>query len=132
MYTKVSWDSSYTVNNPNIDKQHQVLFKLIGDIPDYLDNDKIQKSIMKLYNYTGTHFSDEEKFMKNQGYPDLKNHQKIHSDLISKLVVFSRTDFSSLDSLIEFKDFTNNWLIEHIMQEDLKYKKYIEENIAQA
>ncbi len=128
MYTKIVWEASYATNHPKIDKQHQGLFKLIDDIPDYLDAEMINECIMKLYDYTGIHFSDEERIMQSIGYPDLKNHQKLHYDLVSKLGDFGHHGIIDLTSLLEFKEFTKNWLVEHILQEDMKYKDFVDEN----
>ncbi len=129
MYTtSIAWKSSYSVNHPKIDKQHQNIFKLIDDIPDFLDVELIKECIMKLYDYTGIHFSDEERMMQKIGYPELKNHQQLHFNLISKLAGFSKDGFVNQASLIDFKEFTNNWLIEHILQEDMKYRDFVNEN----
>lgn len=131
MYATLGWNLSYAVNHPKIDKQHQGLFKMIEDIPNNLDSKIVNEYIMKLYDYTGTHFAEEEKVLKSIGYPELRNHQKLHVDLVTKLTDFSKNGFANPAALQDFKAFVTNWLVEHILQEDMKYKEYaIENNIS--
>jgi len=128
MHVKIEWTPAYSVKHPQIDDQHQHIFKLVDNIPDNLDSAKIKKCIMKLFKYTRTHFLDEEEIMRGINYPKLAKHQEQHDDLISHLSNFSDNNFQDQESLLKFKEFAYDWLVNHILEQDMKYYFFAREN----
>lgn len=126
----IEWDESLSVGNGKIDSQHKVLIKLINDLNEAFSEgrtrDAIGKILEELANYTVTHFSDEESIMTKGKYPDLEDHKKIHVKFVST-VQQTIEDFKSGKAMVS-KDlmiFLKEWLIEHIMGTDQKYKSYV-------
>ena len=127
MSERIEWIPSYSVNRPDIDTQHKELFRLIGELFGDLDAKQVKTSIFHLFKYTRTHFITEEYLLKETGYPELKNHQKLHEELLSQLSEFADMDFHDEQSVLDFKKFAYDWLTSHILEEDLKYARYLKE-----
>ena len=128
MSEKIEWIPSYAVNRPDMDAQHKELFRLIGELSGDLDAKQVKTSIFYLFKYTRTHFITEELLLKESGYPDFENHQKLHVGLITQLSEFADVDFREAQSIQNFKEFAYDWLTNHILEEDLKYARFLKEN----
>ena len=73
----IIWKSEYNISNFKIDKEHQKLFTIAREAMNVskLKNDKevknkLKEIITKLFDYVGTHFSNEQKYVS----PDLVYH----------------------------------------------------------
>lgn len=123
------WDDQYSVHNGHIDKQHQQLFKLAKQaailIHKQVDSNEIKAILMELFDYMKFHFRDEEAYMEKIGYPNLPAHREIHKDMIERvtdLIQNIKYDFKQKLAII-----TRDWLVEHIMKEDMKIERWYEE-----
>lgn len=125
MSIKFTWDDKYSVKNSEIDEQHQFLFNLGNQLPDANDETEIKPIIMKLFKYTRKHFGTEEKMMMEVDFPELKKHQKLHEDIIEQLAQISTHDFKTRKDILDFKIFFYDWLMNHILKEDMKYCQFI-------
>ena len=78
----MKWDVSFSVNNKEIDEQHQRLFDLIDQFHSNLGKQNGTKPILSAINemkkYAADHFSYEEKYMQQIKYPNLKSHAFRH------------------------------------------------------
>ncbi len=124
------WEKSMSVGVEKLDKQHKVLVRLINRIHDEAKSNDIktivQSSIQILLKYTKEHFVDEEELLILADYPYLEEHQHKHKILTEHVKKIA--DDLENGSLIEPADlgiFLQNWLIDHIMQEDKKYSPYL-------
>ena len=86
------WKSEYNIGNLKIDQEHQKLFAIARKTLSVikLNNDekeigKIKELITELFTYVGTHFSNEQKYMKEVKYPELENHILLHKNLLDML-----------------------------------------------
>lgn len=116
------WEEQYSVGVPELDKQHRFLFDLGNDIQKF-DKADVRKHVMELYKYATSHFNSEEQHMRQIGYPDLKNHHQLHETFITNLNTM--TDNQGENLLKEVKRFLQNWLIDHILNEDKQYFEYV-------
>ena len=123
------WDDQYSVHNGHIDKQHQQLFKLAKQaailIHKQVDSNEIKAILMELFDYMKFHFRDEEAYMEKIGYPNLSAHIEIHKDMIERvtdLIQNIKYDFKQKLAII-----ARDWLVEHIMKEDMKIERWYEE-----
>lgn len=121
------WDDKYSVGNPKIDQQHKKIFELGNELLEVSKAQDIKPIIMRLYKYTREHFSHEEEMMKSIGFPLLIEHTVLHEDLISKLGDISSRSFDTDEAVFEFKKFVYDWLTKHIMNEDMKYFQFHQE-----
>ena len=68
-----------------LDDQHQDMVNIVESLTDYIDSDNL-KEVNKLFEglvkMLSIHFRDEEKLMKDVGYPDVGSHSAHHQDLL--------------------------------------------------
>lgn len=123
------WDDQYSVHNKHIDKQHQKLFDIAKRaailIHKQVDSNEIKTILMELFDYMKFHFRDEEAYMEQIHYPHLADHREIHKEMIERvtdLIQNIKYDFKQKLAII-----TRDWLVEHIMKEDMKIEQWYEE-----
>ena len=121
MTTKLKWDDSYSVNDPELDAQHQRLFSIINSIPDEFNNDVARQILLRFITHANEHFATEEQMMKDIGYPQLEKHKNIHSDLLLQLGNIATNNFPDQQSLTDFKTFISDWIYNHFLKEDMDY-----------
>ena len=122
----MKWDESFSVQNTEMDKQHQKLFELLNNLNQAMEKGKGRETLPEIFNdlvqYTRVHFSAEETLLQKHNYPDLSIQKQQHQVLIAQISKlqekFSSGDFSSS---LETRDFLNHWLIDHIKGHDQKY-----------
>jgi len=128
----IQWDSSFSVNVAEIDRQHQKLIQMINELNDAMrqgkGKDALGKIIDGLTAYTGTHFSTEEKYFDQFGYADGDSHKKTHADFVKKVLdVKEKFAKGQLGLTIEIMDFLSDWLNHHIKGSDKKYAPFFNE-----
>ena len=126
----ITWSDSYSIKIPTMDNQHKKLVAIINEFHDHQKQGKSKEIMEKTFNdlldYTKTHFSEEEKFLEQNSYNQLTEHKKIHKDLIAQVTNYLNK-FKSGESVVamEINKFLQDWLINHITQEDMKYSEFI-------
>ena len=130
MSIKFLWDETYTVGNPAFDEQHKRIFEIANSLPEVVDEELIKNIIWRLFKHVNEHFVTEEKMMKDISYPRLAEHRQLHDELITKLSDISTQSFDSDQSIFEFKKFIYDWIIEHIMNADNGYFRFVQEKRA--
>lgn len=117
----------FKTNIEIIDQQHQKLFEITTEAYMLLTNDfkvdkydKILDILESLRDYTQFHFKTEEKYMESINYKRLFSHKIAHNSFIKKLdeLDFTHIDANQDDSLKELLQFLNDWLVDHILQDD--------------
>ncbi|MBF0455333.1 MAG: bacteriohemerythrin [Magnetococcales bacterium] len=139
--TKYKWSDKYKIGVPEVDDQHKRLFDAINELGTFLENStdeedqhiKIQNFLIEITNYTEKHFRDEERLMEKTEAPWLAEHKQVHQALLAnvvsfreKIVLLSHKD-EQLHIMQQVHKFMGNWLIEHILQEDLSFGVYFKE-----
>ena len=111
------------------DKEHRTLFDLLGKVWELTSVGDFEgaKNLFAttLMEYAGKHLSHEEELMAKYGYPNLKSHAKIHSDIVKKLnEIVEKVKRGGQEALEEGVAFLADWLFKHIDEEDRKYINY--------
>ena len=123
------WKSVYNIGNLKIDQEHQKLFAIARKTLSVikLNNDeqeigKIKELITELFTYVGTHFSNEQKYMKEVKYPELENHILLHKNLLDMLTnLISKLNSMNLKEIEQsLYSFIEEYFIRHIILEDKK------------
>ena len=123
------WNSEYNIGNLKIDQEHQKLFAIARKTLSVikLNNDeqeigKIKELITELFTYVGTHFSNEQKYMKEVKYPELENHILLHKNLLDMLTnLISKLNSMNLKEIEQsLYSFIEKYFIRHIILEDKK------------
>src|SRR5690554_6641341 len=125
----IKWSSDYQVNHPEIDKEHQRLFKMLNEfyqgIQDGSSKEKLARLIRGLLEYAQTHFSHEEEYMKSIGFPYLLQHKEEHKAFIQKANAFyEKYTTGKLILSLEVTNFIKEWITNHIKKEDKKYADF--------
>jgi hemerythrin len=124
------WKDEYSVDGGMIDEQHKKLISMIQELHTAMiegHGDEAVNSIMdQLASYTEYHFSAEEEFMEQMNYPELESHKDQHVYLTGEVFdVFTAIQDGQRDMAEDVFDFLNGWLINHILETDMKIKGYI-------
>lgn len=126
----INWHPNFSINIEEIDKQHQLLVKMINDLYDAMNAGEekavLQKLINRLNIYAAMHFAKEEHYFDTFGYPETELHKKEHSDFEEKVLDFE-SDFNkgSQSLSIEIVNFLGDWLVGHIQGSDKKYASFL-------
>ncbi len=128
----IQWDNSFKVNVAEIDQQHQRLVSMVNELNDAMKMGKgkevLSKIINGLFSYAATHFSTEEKYFDQFGYPDTISHKLEHAAFVKKVSEFkSGFEKGKVGLSIEVMDFLSEWLKNHIKGSDMKYSKFFNE-----
>jgi len=129
----MQWKDEYSVEVEEIDNQHKVLVNTINDLYTGMKTgegkDALEKILNTLADYTVKHFSTEEKYMTQFGYPEYEDHKKEHENFVQKVGAFIE-DFKRGKMLLslEILTFLKSWLADHITGTDRHYIEFFHEH----
>lgn len=123
------WNDEYNVGVADIDEQHLELVGLINELHAAIRDRKASKVVRKildeLIDYTSTHFSIEERLMRESGYPDYEAHRSYHEALIDQVrTLQGKLDSGEASVTFELLHFLRVWLIRHICEADKEFGAY--------
>lgn len=126
----IEWNDKYSVGVRELDSQHKQLVAILNELYEAMQsgkaNDLIGQIINKLVNYTKTHFTTEEKYMSQYGYPDLASQQREHATFTDKVLKFKEDFDSGRTSMsVSVTSFVKDWLLSHISGSDQKYGPFL-------
>lgn len=127
------WSNRLSVGNDMIDSEHKQLLRLVNDLDRYIrqkDPVPFVQALAALEHTTRMHFSHEERLAKSVQFPfdehDLE-HQYILNEFRTLNLKLAAAPGSWSESLVEhFYMFLCTWAIEHIVEDDMKMKPFIE------
>lgn len=127
----VEWTKDLSVGVDLIDKQHQTWFSKANDLFEAgmqgKSKEKISQTLEFLDAYTKTHFQDEEKYMREIGYPEYETQRKLHATFIEELAKL-KTQFEASGGnvvvIISANQMVVSWLTKHISSMDKKIGEY--------
>lgn len=122
------WSDVYSVGIPKIDQQHQGFFaaahRLYEQILDRKEKQAVAEAVSFMHDYADSHFKAEEAFMRKHEYPALAQHQALHAAFFQRLDALAEdlTNFGPSQQLADRAlDLTQDWLVDHIADEDVLY-----------
>lgn len=126
---KVLWEDSLSVNNESLDCQHKKLIDLFNSAADVQiqnpNSEKFSDLLQALSRYSQEHFSQEEEYMQEIGFPDLEKHKKLHKTFKEKVACFCLEAFSQSDTVVsETLDYLTDWIVNHIENTDQMYRQF--------
>jgi hemerythrin-like metal-binding protein len=87
------------------------------------------EALQAMQEYGIYHFRSEENFMKSIGYPDLPHHWRLHKDFDYKVFHYIREiETGEVVKNTEIIAFLREWLIDHVMKEDMKIRQFLKKN----
>jgi len=127
----IKWTPDLSVGVDHIDEQHQVWFEKANELFEAGKQQRAKEYINQMIDfldeYTKYHFSDEEKYMAEIGYPKLDAQKKAHASFINDLAKLKK-DYNegggNLLVIINANKMIINWLTNHIKTMDKKIGEY--------
>jgi hemerythrin len=124
------WKEDLTMGVAELDRQHRELFDCINRLLDACrvgkGSDQVQPVLQFLESYVREHFAEEERRMREAGYPLLALHKAQHDGF---LVAFEdvKKDASSPGLALTFgtNRLLTDWWINHISGTDREFGRYL-------
>jgi len=129
----LNWTDQYSVGVKEIDVQHRRLVDTLNELHEGMMKGQASTVtgplLMRLVDYTGKHFADEEKLMANTKYPKLAIHRGHHVELTKQVLEYvGRYDRGEVALNVQLLNFLRDWLTTHILKEDKEYGPWLNEN----
>jgi len=131
----IEWSEDYELGNDFVDSQHKRLFELVGNIGktclDGGDVNTLNETLDFLLKYAVQHFNDEESLQIEHNFPGYEYHKKLHEEFktkVSEKVSEFKEKGSTEDLRVTVNEFIMEWLVYHILTEDMKIKPYIKDD----
>ncbi|NFV79496.1 bacteriohemerythrin [Magnetospirillum aberrantis] len=131
----IAWRDAMSVGDETIDADHKHLVDLINAfeiaIAGQIDHKKVARVLLGLVEYTGEHFAREEELQLAIRYPYHESHRRSHRDVLRKLSdivgVYTKAPAGpARDHMVrDLANFLKEWLVDHIIQSDLRMKPYV-------
>lgn len=125
-----NWNDSLSTGIREVDEQHKKLLAMINDLGIAMKERKtaaeLGRVISGLKDYTVRHFTLEEVYFRQHGYPDAAAHVAEHRDFVEKVEGYNRDlKEGKLFLGLEVMNFLSDWLIKHIKGSDQRYAPYL-------
>jgi methyl-accepting chemotaxis protein/hemerythrin len=129
----MEWDSSFSTGISRYDEQHKILFKMVNELHDSMQQKRSKEAIGRILDglaeYTVNHFADEERSFTQTKYPDEAQHKQVHKKLVDQVVELMGK-FKSGETILtqDVITFLQDWLVNHIKGDDRKYGPHLKRN----
>jgi len=130
---KPELSTQFSVGNEMIDSEHRNLLKMIHDVESAIragNSSTLPQSFKLLEDCVAAHFTDEEKIAQAIGFDFTQNkleHQYVQNELrhmVEDLVAKNGAWSESVAAHYSF--FLSEWMVEHILQEDMLMKPVLQ------
>ncbi len=115
------WNPELNVGVASIDKQHKIIFELIGDLGKAIEDGKDKRRIEKLLdiveNYVYRHFYAEELLLKQ--HADRIPHTLEHYYLMREFNIFRFNLRYKKQEKVPLHTFVHDWFVNHIKNQDI-------------
>lgn len=124
---KVEWCDGLNTGVKEIDNDHKQILFLINQISDAIENHQFEESIASIFDqledYTTCHFSREEALLRRHRFKDIEAHAKSHQSFSNKIDELRKIWQANKSQQVaeDISRFLVNWLIHHIVEEDLPF-----------
>lgn len=118
-----------------IDDGHKRLIDMMNQFEDAVgknpvDHQTVREVLLGLVDYTREYFSHEEELQRSIHYPFYASHCRAHREVLRKLATifaaYAQAQGAERNHIIRgITDFLKEWLVDHIIREDLRMKPYI-------
>ena len=128
---QITWTPALSIGVEEIDRQHKQLIKLVNELLAMdnirVDSEMISDALTRMTDYANYHFTSEEKFMQEQGYPQFEAHRRQHVEFIRKTAELAIGAIAHRKTVpVEMLEYLKSWLVNHIMISDMKIRDFVE------
>ncbi len=126
---KIIWKNELSVGVSEMDKQHQKLIEMINGLIDEQKSltspETIAELLTEMTDYADEHFRAEEYLMSEYGYDKIDNQKTQHVAFAKNTMDFcSKSEIGSNILSVALLEYLSQWLVGHILQEDMQYKEF--------
>lgn len=128
---KVEWSPTFDTELRLIDCEHQDLVVRLNGLIEQLTGGaptaEWLPALDALIQHVADHFTHEERVMENISYSEYIPHRDIHRQLLEEVAQFRKEfnpDEPAKDTLAAIR-FLKFWVLRHVVQEDMKLKKFV-------
>lgn len=124
------WSDAYRVNINEMDNHHKKLFEILEMVEHQVkDNSEDKKAALTVLNvlidYTEYHFAAEEQLMEKYNFSYTTAHKEKHRELMRCVIQYKEDILSDTLETEKLVDILKDWILNHILEEDRKYSKYL-------
>lgn len=116
---------------PYIDREHAVLVSIMNKLDETIKSQGNSEAQLELFdkcaNYMVIHFSHEEEFMLEIGYPDYDEQLSSHNMFVSVMKEFRKLADSGKVTYEDILEFLDKWFFAHIAVMDRKIGTFLAE-----
>lgn len=129
----IEWNESMSVGVRMLDQEHKHLVDVLNNLSEAIEKGAAHKNfsviLEEFVSYANNHSQHEESLFSNSAYPDATFHKNEHDRLKQIIYDFQRKyQKAPSDEIIhEFFAFTKDLFMNHALQTDMGYVKYLRE-----
>jgi hemerythrin len=132
MMEPIEWSEGFSVGVILFDEQHRrlidMLNRMIKDPTASTRSETVADVLWDMTRYALEHFKAEEDLMTEHDYPHLAEHRRRHRSFQEKAAMLSVATAEGHPSVPrELLEYLQQWLIRHILQEDMAFKPFFEQ-----
>ena len=129
----IQWNETYSMEVKEIDDQHHHFIDILNQLYEYINLGKPREELSdilgKLIMHTELHFATEEQYFDKFNYEFAIQHKELHNHLKAQVLDFHEKFLAKeKDITLDLADFLENWLVDHLANQDRKYIKCFHEH----
>jgi diguanylate cyclase (GGDEF)-like protein/hemerythrin-like metal-binding protein/PAS domain S-box-containing protein len=124
---RMQWHREWDCGEPTIDQQHHDLMRKAADIErlsllDKPNPEMVKMALSALMDAITTHFTDEERILKDRQFEGLSEHQAEHQSLLARANAFvAQFEAGEIDLYVFVPFLVREVVWDHLLKEDIKY-----------
>jgi hemerythrin-like metal-binding protein len=131
----LAWSDEYSVGLEHVDAQHRRWFEFLNVLHDAMlageADDVVGAVLLDMWEYTRSHFADEEALMEKYAFPGFQGHKRVHAAFVAQLQdKMADHEAGSTRITLDTMRMLKEWLVRHITQMDQHYAVFIQEKLA--
>lgn len=128
----VRWSPDFAVHVHAFDSHHKQLFALVDKLYQVMRSGSTLETMKEVFDelldYTGYHFSAEEKAFEHFKYPQCDTHKVQHAELVREATrLRGELEAGKTMVAVEVMEFLRDWLTRHIKGCDRLYSSFFED-----
>ena len=131
----MTWTKDLDTGIPEIDVENHRLAGFINTLESArlsADRNLVGGVLEELLDFVVNHFLFEEHLMQEAGYELFHMHEKIHEMFARRVADFRGRHAKGEDIAAELITMLNNWVQNHVKDEDQRYAQSVQQKIEQA
>jgi len=135
---QVVWDDSLSLGIPEIDEDHRRFISLIDDLNHAImsrqEKPEIERALKFVVADAKDHFEHEEQLLYRYRYPEVSHHAELHAELTLQLrgvmdaFNSSERSYEWIENALRIKKL----VVEHLLDEDMKYRDFLQPRLKRA